>query len=372
MDHRRPAQGLRPATSRRLMRWVKAGSAGVLSACCLLVAPGAASANDSVTYFRIGTGGSGGTYFPIGTIIANAISRQKGAAPCERGGPCGVEGLIATAVTSEGSVQNVRDLRAGKVQAALVQSDIAFWAFRGQRQFEAEGRSPKLRVIANLYSEYLHLVVRQGAGINRVADLRGKRVSLGERKSGTLVHAQIVLRAYGLGAGDLKSNYLPPSTSAQSLAEGKLDAFFLVAGFPATSVDTLAEQAKIRLLEISGGAADSIRGRYPFLTAAMLPKGAYGNNAAVKTLSVGAHLLVSADVDAELVYRITRALWHPRTAKLLKDGHPAGSRIGLKRAVNGLNLPLHPGAARYYREVKLIKTFGDEKPEKPAEKPKNN
>ena len=321
----------------------------------LLALAGTAIAAEKLTYFRIGTGATGGTYFPIGTIIANAISRPPAAAPCDRGGSCGVPGLIAVAQTTRGSVQNVKAISSGALQSGLVQADIAWWAWKGLRQFRKSGPSKNLRVIANLYRERIHLVVRQSSPIRSVAGLRGKRVSLGEKDSGTLVHARILLAAFGLSKWAVKAEYMTPSQAAQALVAGKIDAFFLVAGYPAASIATLAERVPIRLVEINGARAARLAKRYPFFAAATFPENAYKDTAGVATLSVGAQWLVTAAIDEKLVYGITKALWHKRTQALLAKGHPQGKRIRLGQALDGVSLPLHPGAARYYREAGLIK-----------------
>ena len=138
-----------------------------------------------MTFFRIGTGSTGGTYFPIGGLIANAISNPPGARPCDRGGSCGPMGLIAVAQSTDGSIANVEAIRAGRLESGLAQADIAYWAYKGLRVFKGKGKQvEKLRAIANLYPEAVHVVVRRDAKIAKIADLRGKRVSLGPRDSG--------------------------------------------------------------------------------------------------------------------------------------------------------------------------------------------
>ena len=226
----------------------------------------------------------------------------------------------------------------------------------------------------------MHLVVKRESAIKSVADLRGKRVSLGEKDSGTLVHARILLRTYGVSARAVKASYLTPTQAAQSLSDGKIDAFFLVAGYPAASIATLAERLPIRLVEIDGRRATSLTKRFPFFAVTRFPEAAYRGTTDVATLSVGAQWLVGAKVDEKLVYGITKALWHKRTMTLLSKGHPQGKRIRLAQALEGVALPLHPGAARFYREKGLLKSKGDGAAEKkPAgkgkdapEKPKAN
>src|SRR5215831_1254222 len=183
-------------------------------------AGGLPAAAQEITFFRIGTGGTAGTYFPIGGLIANAISNPPGSRPCNDGGSCGVPGLVATSVASNGSVANAAAIGAGTAQSGFVQSDVAYWAFTGTGVYEGRPKIDVLRAIANLYPESFQLVVRRGSSIKSVADLRGKRVSLDEPGSGTLVDARLILAAYGLSEKDLKAEYLPAQQVADKLKEG--------------------------------------------------------------------------------------------------------------------------------------------------------
>lgn len=320
-----------------------------------IAAPMGPVLSQTINFFRIGTGSTGGTYHPIGGLIASAISNPPGARPCDRGGACGPEGLIAVAQSTGGSVANVEAIRDGKLESGLAQADIAYWAFNGEQVFRKKGkRVAKLRAIANLYPEAVHLVVRKDAKIAKIEDLRGKRVSLGPKDSGTRVDAEIILRAFGLTPKSIKAEYLGPGPSADALREGKLDAMFLVAGPPAQAIVTLASSTEIALIPIAGKRMERLRKRYPFFSEGVIPAGAYKNDGDIATLTVGAQWVVSADVPDALVYAITRALWHKNSRQMIDDGHPEGRNIKLATALKGLGVPLHPGAARYYREVGVL------------------
>lgn len=322
-----------------------------------LVGLGAAPTGaQELTFFRIGTGSTGGTYFPIGGLIANAISNPPGSRPCDRGGSCGPPGLIAVAQSTQGSVANVDAILGGQLESGLVQADIAYWAYRGEQVFRRKGRKVEnLRAIANLYPESIHLVVRANAGIKSVADLRGKRVSLGEKESGTRVDAEIILRAYGLNAKRIRARYLDPGPAADALREGKLDAFFLVAGAPASAIAELATTMEIALVPIAGKRIEKLIKRYPFFSQGRIAGQAYRGVGETRTLSVGAQWVVSSKVSADIVYGITKALWHANTRRLLDRGHPKGKSIRIESALRGIGIPLHPGAERFYREAGLIK-----------------
>jgi hypothetical protein len=305
-------------------------------------------------FFRIGTGSTGGTYFPIGAILASAISNPPGSRECDRGGSCGVPGLIAVAQSTSGSVENVRALAAGTLESALSQADVAFWAFHGRHTFAESGPIKNLRAIANLYPEMIHIVVRRDAGILTVRDLKGKRVSLDREGSGTLVDAMLILEAYGLKAEDLAIEHLEPGPAADRLREGTLDAFFFVAGVPAAAITDLAATVPVGLVPITGPESERLRQTYPFFSANYIPAGAYPGVYSTPTVSVGAQWLVSASVPEETVYGVTRALWHPSTEKLLDAGHAQGKHIRKETALDGIGIPLHPGAIRYYREAGLL------------------
>ena len=314
----------------------------------------AAQAQD-IAFFRILTGGTVGTYFPIGGLIANAISNPPGSRPCNEGGSCGVPGLVATSVASNGSVANAAAIGNGSAQSGFVQSDVAYWAYNGTGIYAGRPRIDNLRAIANLYPESFHLVARKGAGIKSVADLRGKRVSLDEPGSGTLVDARLILQAYGLTEKDFKPEYFRAQQVADNLKEGTIDAFFNVSGWPQSSVAELAATVGIDLVPIAGPEADKLRQQYSFFGADEIPDGTYKGVEGVKTLSVHALWVTSAKQADELIYKVTAALWNPNTRKLLDSGHSKGRDIKLESALSGLGIPLHSGAEKFYREKNLLK-----------------
>ncbi len=305
-------------------------------------------------FFRIGTGGIAGTYYPIGGLIADIISNPPGARPCEKGGSCGVPGLVAIAQSSNGSVANVNAIQSGTLESGFVQSDVAYWAYTGTGIYEGKGKVENLRAIASLYPESFHLVARQGAGIRSVRDLSGKRVSLDEPGSGTLVDARIILDAYGLSENDLKAEYIKPSTAVSEIRQGQLDAFVIVAGYPTGSVVELCSSAGCELVPIEGPEVDTLLEQYQFFARDLIPAGIYDGVSQTPTISVQALWVVGAEVDEELVYGITKALWHENARRLLDSGHAKGKAITLETALDGIGIPLHPGAERYYREIGLL------------------
>jgi uncharacterized protein len=317
--------------------------------------PMAAQAQQDITFFRILTGGTVGTYFPIGGLIANAISNPPGSRPCAEGGSCGVPGLVATSVASNGSVANVAAIAAGTAQSGFVQSDIAYWAYNGTGIYNGRPKIDALRAIANLYPESVQLVVRKGAGIKSVRDLAGKKISIDEPGSGTLVDARLILQAFGMTEKDLQAQYLPAQRVADSLKDGTVDGFFSVSGWPQSAVADLAATVGIELVPIEGPEVDKLVSQFSFFSAEEIPDYAYRGVAGVKTVSVHALWTTSAKQSDELIYKVTAALWNPATRRLLDSGHAKGREIRLETATQGLGIPLHPGAEKFYKEKGLVK-----------------
>ena len=311
----------------------------VLAAAALALVGTAAQAQQ---FFRIGTGGTAGTYYPVGGMIANAVS-QPGK-------------ISATASASAGSVANVNAVVSGAAESGFSQADVATWAYTGKGVWEGKPPVSGLRLIANLYPESVHVVVRKGSGIKSVADLKGKRVALDEPGSGTLINARTILAAYGLKDSDLKPEYIKPNQAGDKLKDGALDAFFFTGGWPAGAIAELASSgAGIELVAIDGAQADAIRKSDGFFAADTIPTDTYKGVAAVKTLAVGAQWVTSDKVDANLVYEIVKALYADAGQKAMGAGHAKGKFITKENAVQGAGIPFHTGAARYYKEAGVLK-----------------
>lgn len=330
-----------------IMRIAKLAGAALL-ACATVVGA------QEMSFFRIGTGGTAGTYFPIGGLLANAISNPPGSRPCDEGGSCGAPGLVATALASNGSVANINAIAGGSLESGFTQSDVAYWAHSGTGVFEGKPAVEGLRTIANLYPESIHLVARADSGIKSVADLKGKKVSLDEPGSGTLVDARLILAAWGLSEADIEPEYLKPNQAADLMRDGNMDAFFFVGGFPAGAIAELATSRPITLVPIAGAEADAVTSEYGFFSKNTVPGGTYDGIADdVQTLAVGAQWVVGASQPEDLVYEITKALWNDNSRRLLDSGHAKGKEIRLETALDGVGVPLHPGSARFYREAGL-------------------
>jgi uncharacterized protein len=314
----------------------------------------AASAQEA-RFFRIATGPTESGYFEIGSLMGNIVSSPPGARDCDRGGSCGVPGLIAVTQTTAGALANVEAIRSQRMESALCQADIAYWAYHGTNLYRKQGAVKNLRAIANLYPEALHVVTRRAANISDFRQLRGKSVSLGDKDSSTLVTARAVLQAAGLQEKDIKVQFLKPAEAADALRDGKIDAFFDMAGVPSPIIADLAASTEIGLLPIAGPFARRLMATYPFFAETYVPVTAYSGVVETYTVSVGVLWIVAAEIEESIVYGLTRALWHPNNRRALDNGHPYGKLIRRDQATEGVALQLHPGAALYYFEAGLIK-----------------
>ncbi|MDH3314755.1 MAG: TAXI family TRAP transporter solute-binding subunit [Betaproteobacteria bacterium] len=328
-------------------------AAAAALAAALAVAPAAQA--QEMKFFRIGTGSAGGTYFPIGGLIANAISNPPGSRPCDKGGACGVPGLVAIAVSTNASVANVNSIQAGQLEAGLSGAATIYESYNGVGKFEGN-RKDKIRVIANLFPEDMHLVLPKGSTLGSLKDLKGKRVGIAQAGSGTQVAVLRILDHYGITRDDISAAELNNSQSAERIADGQLDAYFYAMGTPSSALVQLGSTRGFELYKFSPQEQDAIHKLIPYYVQSEIGPGTYeGVNYSVPTIAVNGQLVTSADQPEDLVYEITKALWNNNTRKLLDSGHPKGKVITMETALKGVLTPLHPGAERFYREKGLIK-----------------
>ena len=328
-------------------------------AAAMMLAAGAAGAIDEaaaqdMTFFRIASGSAGGTYFPIAAVIADAVSNPPGSRPCAEAGSCGVPGLVAVAQSSNGSLANVTAVQSGRIESGLAAADIVHTASNGTGAFEERGVYDKLRVVANLFPEHMQLVLPEGAELASIADLAGKRVGIAQAGSGTQVVVRELLELFDIGRDDIDTAELDNSRSAERLADGRLDAFFHVAGTPTAAMVELAATRGMELYRFSEEEIDAFLEVVPFYYEATIPAGTYeGVDYDVPTVAVGAQWVTSSDQPDDRVYAITRALWNDNSRALFANAHAKAADITLDTALEGVSTPLHAGAERFYDEVGL-------------------
>lgn len=316
-----------------------------------LVMTGALAVENMI--FRIGTGGVSGTYYPVGQAIATMISNPLDKSDCGTF-PCGVSGLLAVGQASNGSVANIAGVQSGQIESGFSQSDIAHWAITGTGFYEGENPTANIMALASLYTESIHLAVRQDSGIKSIYDLVGKRVSLDDPGSGTLVDARIILKAYGISEMDMDIQYVKASEAIKKMKADQLDAFFVIAGFPSKAISELSNDIQISLINIDGAAASRITRENEFLSEQIIPAGTYRNIGEVRTLGVGALWIVSKNISTDRAYDITRKFWESLPDFKKSGSHPKLSKISLETAFQTICVPLHPGARKYYVENGLL------------------
>ena len=294
-----------------------------------------AAASDVSANLTMGTGGESGTYYAFGGVLANYIGQKTG--------------VKINVVSSGGSAANISDIVLNKtVELATVQSDVMTYAYNGTNSFEATGAMSDFRVIGGLYAETVQMVTCS-PDIKSVADFKGKNVCVGDVGSGTYYNTIDVLNAYGLTLDDIKPIYQSFADSAESLKDGKIDVAFICAGAPTNAVTDLATSKPVYLVSIDDEHMQKILSDCPWYASLTIPGGTYqGFDEDAVTITVKATLIVSADVAEDVVYTITKTIYDG--ASDIADLHGKGAELSLEFATDGIAVPFHAGAAKYFAE----------------------
>lgn len=286
------------------------------------------------TKMTMGTGGTAGTYYGYGGILGNQIKTSSG--------------ITVNVVSTDGSKANILGIDAGNYQLGTVQSDVMAYAAKGTRSFETEGALDSFRVIGGLYAEAVQLVTMDPE-VKSVADLKGKKVSIGAAGSGVYFNAVDVLGAAGLTEQDIVPQYQSFADSADALKDGKIDAAFIVAGAPTPAIQELCTTTNAKLVPIDGEIADKLMADSPFYTIYEVPAGTYDKQEeSVKTVTVKATLIVSTSASEDDVYNVTKAIFD--NAESITAAHAKGAELSLENATQGMTAPFHKGAAKYFAE----------------------
>ena len=286
------------------------------------------------TTMTMGTGGTQGTYYAYGGILGNQLKTSTG--------------ITVNVVSTDGSKANILGIDTGNYQLGTVQSDVMAYAWAGSRTFEEEGALESFRVIGGLYAEAVQLITMDPE-IKSVADLKGKKVSIGAAGSGVYFNAVDVLAAAGLTEDDIQPQYQSFGDSADALKDKKIDAAFIVAGAPTPAIQELCTSADAYLVPIDGDVADKLMESSPYYTAYEIPAETYeGQKEAVTTVTVKATLIVSASASEEDVYNITKGIFDNIDA--ITAAHAKGAELSIENATSGMTAPFHAGAAKYFAE----------------------
>lgn len=289
-------------------------------------------------YISIATGGTSGTYYPLGGAIAKIFNDN-------------IEGVTANAQSTGASVENIGLVSKGETEIAFIQSDITFYAYEGIENFADTGKVENIRGMAMLYPEVVQIVANASAGINSIEDLRGKNVAIGAPGSGTEANARQILEAHGMTYDDLgKADYLSFGEAADQLKDNHIDAAFVTAGLPTSALVEVSTSNDIVVVPMNQAKLDELSAQYPFYTGVTIPGGSYRNNDNdVLAAAVMAMLVVPEDLDEDLMYNLTKQLFEQR--QVIIDTHDRGNDIKLETAIEGMPIELHPGSARYYEEA---------------------
>lgn len=338
------------------MRTKTAAVTAALATAALLV--GVPAQSQDMKFFRIASGSAGGTYFPMAGLLAQVISNPPGARPCDKGGNCGMDGLVAIAQAAHGSVANVNAIKSDQIESGFAQSDVTYWAYTGTGPFKGKEPIKKLCVLGSLFPEHVHVVAGAKSGIKSVPDLKGKKVAMGLPASGALVGARLVVGAYGLEEKkDFTPEYVKSKTGADKIRDGHLDAFITVTGYPNASVTEMASTQGAVLVPVEGASREALIKKAPFYSADVIPGGTYkGNDKDVETVTVSALWVSRSNLPEDLHYGVVKGLFgNKQAAKVLANGHAKGKSITLDTHHNGVPIPYCAGAAKFYKEAGVYK-----------------
>ncbi|MBQ6005564.1 MAG: TAXI family TRAP transporter solute-binding subunit [Selenomonadaceae bacterium] len=302
--------------------------------CALALAVGVAGCGgggDKEQFINIATGGTAGTYYPIGGAIAEVLNKN---------------GMNASAQSTGASVANINMLKDKQVELAIVQNDITYYAVNGEEMFKEGGKIENLNGIASLYPETCQFIVREDSGIKSITDLKGKRVAVGAAGSGAEANARQILEAYGITYDDVNEQFLSFAEGSYALKDGTVDAAFVTAGYPTASVQDIASQNKIRLLPVGDEQIKKLSEKYPFYTKTTVPAGTYqGFDQEVQTVSVMAILVANDKIDAALGEKLTKAIFD--NLDKIAAAHSAGKNITKDGALKGMDfMKMNEGATK--------------------------
>lgn len=296
----------------------------------------------SVDFITLGTGEMNATYYPTGQFLCKFINKNT----IKNNINCSVE-------SSDGSIYNIIAVDKGYYQFAISQSDTIYQAINGIGKFSNKSNT-ELRSVIGLYSELFTLVTRKDANINHIDDLKGKRINLGNAKSGTGITTLALFKEYGLSLKDLSFfSSLEIADTEDALIDNRIDAYFFMVGHPTNNIKNAAISTPISIIPIAGKEIDNLINRFSFFSKDFIPANLYKDvNNSIPTFSVKAVLITSSNVSEKVVYNFTKAI--VENLEEFKKLHPAYKNITKESLFQGLSAPLHKGAKRYYKEIGLL------------------
>ncbi|MBR2178902.1 MAG: TAXI family TRAP transporter solute-binding subunit [Selenomonadaceae bacterium] len=286
-------------------------------------------------FINIATGGTAGTYYPIGGAMAEILNNS-------------IEGMNASAQSTGASVANINMLQEMSVDLAIVQNDIAYYATQGTEMFRSK-KIDNLRAIAALYPETCQIITLEKNGIQSVSDFKGKRIAVGAAGSGVEANARQIMAVYGITYDDIDVQYLSFGEASNALKDGNVDAAFVTAGYPTAAIQDIASQSKIVVIPVDEDKADTLTKDFPFYTKTVIPAGTYsGVDVDTPTVSVMAMLITTDKMSNELGGAITKALFE--NLDRLKAAHSAAAAINKEGAMKGIPIEMNGGAKAFFEK----------------------
>jgi len=289
----------------------------------------------------MGTGGTAGTYYPFGGAMSQIISDNSNGT------------VNITAQSTGASIENINLLAAGDVDLIIVQNDLSDYAVNGTEFFK-DRKIGNLTAIARLYPETIHVVASKASGIKTFADFKGKNISVGAPGSGNEANARQIFDVYGLTYDDIKPHFISYAETTDHFKDRLVDAFLYTTGTPNPSIQDISTLQDIVFVPIDGEMRNKLIEKYPFFAKDVLPGKTYrGQDEPVETVAVQAILPARKELSEEVVYTITKALFQNHEA--LGNAHHKGKSVKISQALDGISVPVHPGAVKFYKEVGLMK-----------------
>ena len=285
---------------------------------------------DDPEYLSFLTGGTSGTYYPLGGAIAKIFSDEAG--------------INADAVSSNASADNMIALVDGEAEIAFTQTDVAADAAEGINAFDEP--IDTVLGLGSLYPETIQIVTIADSGIETVEDLEGKKVSVGAPGSGTYINAEQILEVHDMTMDDIDAQNLDFGESAGGIKDGNIDAAFITAGTPTGAVEELQATSEVHVLPIDADKAEALIDQYPYYALDTIPEGTYGLKEEVNTVAVLAMIVVTEDLSEDIVYDMTKALYENAD----DIAHAKSEFISIDAALDGIGIEIHPGALKYYEE----------------------